>query len=530
MASKNVAADGREQDQGCGAKIGRAPKKPKPPRRRAPETPDAPLPLLDLSDAAVKKMIKQAKKRGYVTYEQLNAVMPSEEVTSEKIEDILAMMSEMGINVVETEEADAEEEDDARGGRRGRIRRRRTGRGDAQDASQVGSARARRAHRRSGAHVFARNGLGRTAVARRRNRHRQAHRGRPRSHDRRTVREPAVRSRPSSSGATSSTKEKSSSATSSISKRPMRARRQGHAGRRPGGRSGRRSHRQWRRSTGRRHAVRAAAADRGAAVGAACRHPVQAAGRSDGEEGGEEAAIADADMDEDDLENSMSLAAIEAELKPKVLETFDNIADCVQAAAPAARPGHSEQAAFERGAVARAGAQIQEAQGRDHPGGEIAAAQSGAHRFAGRAALRHQQAAGQQRGPPDAARREPRRGARGLPAALSGLRTRSALAQPRLQAVGQGLEVARRPGQGAHQGTAHAHPHARHRDRARDRRIPQDRAHGAERRARGAPGQEGNGRGQSAARHLHRQEIHQPRPAVPRSDPGRQYRPDEGGR
>ncbi len=54
----------------------------------APETPDAPLPVLDLSDAAVKKMIKQAKKRGYVTYEQLNSVMPSEEVTSEQIEDV----------------------------------------------------------------------------------------------------------------------------------------------------------------------------------------------------------------------------------------------------------------------------------------------------------------------------------------------------------------------------------------------------------------------------------------------------------
>src|ERR1700736_2111521 len=76
----------------------------------APEK-DGPLPLLDLSDAAVKKMIKQAKKRGYVTYEQLNAVMPSEEVTSEKIEDVLAIMNEMGINVVETEEAEAEEEE-----------------------------------------------------------------------------------------------------------------------------------------------------------------------------------------------------------------------------------------------------------------------------------------------------------------------------------------------------------------------------------------------------------------------------------
>src|SRR6202035_3313505 len=76
------------------------------------EAPDKPL--LDLSDAAVKKMIKQAKKRGYVTYEQLNAVMPSEEVTSEKIEDILAMMNEMGINVVETEEAEADDAEEAR--------------------------------------------------------------------------------------------------------------------------------------------------------------------------------------------------------------------------------------------------------------------------------------------------------------------------------------------------------------------------------------------------------------------------------
>ena len=71
-----------------------------------------PGPLLDLSDAAVKKMIKAAKKRGYVTYDQLNEVMPSEEVTSEQIEHVLALMNEMGINVVESEEAEAEEEGD----------------------------------------------------------------------------------------------------------------------------------------------------------------------------------------------------------------------------------------------------------------------------------------------------------------------------------------------------------------------------------------------------------------------------------
>src|ERR1041385_2376388 len=55
-------------------------------------------------------MIKNAKKRGYVTYEQLNAVMPSEEVTSEKIEDVLSMLTEMGINVVENEAAGEDEE------------------------------------------------------------------------------------------------------------------------------------------------------------------------------------------------------------------------------------------------------------------------------------------------------------------------------------------------------------------------------------------------------------------------------------
>ncbi|TWH27106.1 MULTISPECIES: RNA polymerase sigma factor RpoD [unclassified Aminobacter] len=69
-------------------------------------------PLLDLSDDAVKKMIKVAKKRGYVTMDELNAVLPSEEVTSEQIEDTMAMLSDMGINVVEDDEAGEEAESD----------------------------------------------------------------------------------------------------------------------------------------------------------------------------------------------------------------------------------------------------------------------------------------------------------------------------------------------------------------------------------------------------------------------------------
>jgi len=71
-------------------------------------------PLLDMSDAAVKKMIKAAKARGFVTYDELNKVMPSEEVSSEQIEDTLSMLSEMGITVVENEETeDGDEEGDA---------------------------------------------------------------------------------------------------------------------------------------------------------------------------------------------------------------------------------------------------------------------------------------------------------------------------------------------------------------------------------------------------------------------------------
>jgi len=82
-------------------------------------------PLLDLSDDAVKKMIKAAKKRGYVTMDELNSVLPSEEVTSEQIEDTMAMLSDMGINVIEDEEAeeaggndsdDDSDSDDSEGG------------------------------------------------------------------------------------------------------------------------------------------------------------------------------------------------------------------------------------------------------------------------------------------------------------------------------------------------------------------------------------------------------------------------------
>jgi len=74
--------------------------------KEGPETPPD-NPLLDLSNAAVKKFIRAVKKRGYVTFEQINSL--SKEVNSEQIEDVFAMFSKMGVNVVETEEGSQEE-------------------------------------------------------------------------------------------------------------------------------------------------------------------------------------------------------------------------------------------------------------------------------------------------------------------------------------------------------------------------------------------------------------------------------------
>ncbi|HZT46728.1 MAG TPA: RNA polymerase sigma factor region1.1 domain-containing protein, partial [Hyphomicrobiaceae bacterium] len=70
------------------------------------DAPEKDSPLLDLSDAAVKKFIKMAKARGFVTLDALNAVLPSEEVSPDQIEDTMSMLSDMGITVVESEDAD----------------------------------------------------------------------------------------------------------------------------------------------------------------------------------------------------------------------------------------------------------------------------------------------------------------------------------------------------------------------------------------------------------------------------------------
>ena len=80
----------------------------KPGEGETPGDPDSPL--LDMSDVGVRKMIARAKQRGYVTYDELNKVLPSDKVSSEQIEDTMSMLSEMGINVIESEEQDEQAE------------------------------------------------------------------------------------------------------------------------------------------------------------------------------------------------------------------------------------------------------------------------------------------------------------------------------------------------------------------------------------------------------------------------------------
>ncbi len=90
MASNAAAATARKED----------------PREEGTVATPGDSPLLDSTNASVKKLIAKAKERGYITYDELNAALPSEEMSSEQIEDTMSMLSEMGINVIEGEEQD----------------------------------------------------------------------------------------------------------------------------------------------------------------------------------------------------------------------------------------------------------------------------------------------------------------------------------------------------------------------------------------------------------------------------------------
>ncbi len=107
--------------------------------KRKPDETAGDAPLIDTVNAAVKKMLARGKERGYVTYDELNAALPPEQASSEQIEDIMAMMSEMGINLVETEESEegatdakkeAEEEEEEEGNAAGNYNDSELGRTD----------------------------------------------------------------------------------------------------------------------------------------------------------------------------------------------------------------------------------------------------------------------------------------------------------------------------------------------------------------------------------------------------------------
>src|SRR5271166_3443159 len=288
------------------------------PEKEGAETPDAPLPVLDLSDAAVKKMIKQAKKRGYVTYEQLNAVMPSEEVTSEKIEDVLAMMNEMGINVVETEETDSEDEEEAEaeaeeeseGGDLVEVAPKTPAKSETREPAERTDDPVRMYLREMGS-VELLSREGEIAIAKRIEAGREAMIAglceSPLSFQaiiiwRDELNEGKVFLR--------DIIDLEATYAGPDAKQAAPAVGVGEAAP-PGG-------------NGATPTPLQSASPPSAPPAAT---PFKPAAAGDGEEGGEEGQIPESDLDEDDLENSMSLAAIEAELKPKVLETFDTIAN-----------------------------------------------------------------------------------------------------------------------------------------------------------------------------------------------------------
>ena len=81
------------------------------------ETPEAETadsgdaPLIDLNETAIKKLLARAKKRGVITYDELNAALPPDQMSSEQIEDVMSAISEMGVNIVENDDSDDEEDE-----------------------------------------------------------------------------------------------------------------------------------------------------------------------------------------------------------------------------------------------------------------------------------------------------------------------------------------------------------------------------------------------------------------------------------
>jgi RNA polymerase primary sigma factor len=286
MTSENMAAT-KEKEKG------------EAPEKEAAETPDTSLPLLDLSDAAVKKLIRSAKKRGYVTHDQVNSVLPSEEVNSEQIEDVLAMFSEMGVNVVETEEGEeqreeAEEETESESGELVEVQQKVPAKSETKEPTGRTDDPVRMYLREMGS-VELLSREGEVAIAKRIEAGREAMIA-------------GLCESPLTFQAIIIWRDELNEGKAFL--RDIIDLEATYAG--PDGRP----------------VVPVPGAPPAAPAGAT---PFKAAGapertNGDSAEGGE-TPPGDDDFDDDDMENSLSLAAIEAELKPKVLETFDNVAD-----------------------------------------------------------------------------------------------------------------------------------------------------------------------------------------------------------
>jgi RNA polymerase primary sigma factor len=302
---------------------------PEVPEKEAAEAPDTPLPLLDLSDAAVKKLIRTAKKRGYVTHDQINSVLPSEEVNSEQIEDVLAMFSEMGVNVVETEEAsdeegereEADEEPEAEAGELVEVQQKVPAKAEAKEPAERTDDPVRMYLREMGS-VELLSREGEIAIAKRIEAGREAmiaglcespltfqaiiiwrdelNEGKVFLRDiidlEATYAGPDAKAMPAPVIGPDGQPIVQVVAGPNVPGAPM-----------PGA------------------PVLAQTPAPPAAPAAAT--PFKAANDDEVEGAEKPEGAPEGDFDDDDMENSMSLAAIEAELKPKVLETFDNVAD-----------------------------------------------------------------------------------------------------------------------------------------------------------------------------------------------------------
>ena len=297
----------------------------KVPKKEGAETPPD-SPLLDLSDAAVKKLIRSAKKRGYVTHDQINSV--SKEINSEQLEDVLAMFSEMGVNVVETEEAseegeeqreEADEEPESESGELIKVQQKVPAKSEAKEPTERTDDPVRMYLREMGS-VELLSREGEIAIAKRIEAGREAmiaglcespltfqaiiiwrdelNEGKVFLRD--IIDLEATYAGPDAKAMPAPTIGPDGQPIVAAAVTPV-----------PG-------------------VLAQTPAPPAAPASATPFKPASERGNggNGGEEGeGSETPPGEGDFDDDDMENSLSLAAIEAELKPKVVETFDNIAD-----------------------------------------------------------------------------------------------------------------------------------------------------------------------------------------------------------